>query len=91
MRKTTLFIATSLDGYIADFNKSVGWIAGQNESEDMLDTYSDFIQDIDTVIMGEKYIPANCNGIVARRMAVCEYADLCDDTPNMLMLQTSNS
>ncbi len=52
MRKTTLFIATSLDGYIADSNKSVGWIAGQNESEDMPDTYSGFIQDIDTVIMG---------------------------------------
>lgn len=52
MRKTTLFIATSLDGYIADFNKSVGWIAGQNESEDMPDTYSDFIQDIDTVLWG---------------------------------------
>ena len=52
MRKTTSFIATSLDGYIADSNKSVGWLAGQNESEDMPETYSDFIQDIDTVIMG---------------------------------------
>lgn len=52
MRKTILFIAMSLDGYIADKNGCVDWIHGQNGSDEDIDTYSDFIKDIDTVIMG---------------------------------------
>lgn len=52
MRKISLFIAMSLDGYIADRESSVDWLRGQdNDGEDM-DTYSKFAESIDTVIMG---------------------------------------
>lgn len=52
MRKVILFIAMSLDGYIADGNGGVGWLEGQSGNEENVDTYSVFIKDVDTVIMG---------------------------------------
>ena len=52
MRKVTLFIAISLDGYIADRSGGVDWLGGQEEQGGDMDTYAEFIQGIDTVIMG---------------------------------------
>ncbi|HIR51929.1 MAG TPA: dihydrofolate reductase [Candidatus Onthovicinus excrementipullorum] len=50
MKKVTLFIAMSLDGYIADCSGGVDWLTGTGTQE--TDSYGDFIQEIDTVIMG---------------------------------------
>ena len=52
MRKVTLFIAMSLDGYIADKDGGVDWLNGQEENGENMDTYSEFIKTIDTIIMG---------------------------------------
>lgn len=52
MRKVVLFIAMSLDGYIADKNGKVDWLDGENKESGTMDFYSAFIQDVDTVIMG---------------------------------------
>lgn len=52
MRKCVLYIALSLDGYIADEQGSVDWIKGEDENQALVDTYSAFIKDVDTVIMG---------------------------------------
>ena len=54
MRKTVLFIAMSLDGYIADIDGNVGWLAGQDNDAESDDSYTDFIKGVDTVIMGWK-------------------------------------
>lgn len=54
MRKVTLYIAVSLDGYIADNRGKVDWLNGQDSETENIDTYSAFIQDIDTVVMGWK-------------------------------------
>lgn len=52
MRKTILFIAMSLDGYIADYKGDVDWLAGENPQINDMQSYDEFIKDIDTVIMG---------------------------------------
>lgn len=52
MRKVTLYIAMSLDGYIADKYGKVDWLHGHGNDGDNMDAYSDFIKDVDTVIMG---------------------------------------
>lgn len=52
MRKTVLYIAMSLDGYIADRNGGVGWMGGQDQDVENEDTYTEFVKDVDTIIMG---------------------------------------
>lgn len=52
MKKISLFIAMSLDGFIADSKGGVDWLKGQGEDNENIDTYSEFVKDIDTVLMG---------------------------------------
>lgn len=52
MRKVTLFIAMSLDGYVADKNGNVDWLEGQAPGEDDMVSYEEFIKNVDTVLMG---------------------------------------
>ena len=52
MREVILYIAMSLDGYIADKQGKVDWLTGQNPESQEPDSYSSFLQEIDTVIMG---------------------------------------
>lgn len=51
-RNTVLFIAMSLDGYIADAKGGVDWLEGQNPEEGDGNSYDNFIREIDTVVMG---------------------------------------
>lgn len=52
MRKTVLYIAMSLDGYIADRDGGVGWLAGDGSDPDHPGSYPDFLRTVDTVVMG---------------------------------------
>lgn len=54
MKNVILYIAVSVDGYIADRNGSVDWIKGHDESVELDDTFSPFFDSVDTVIMGKK-------------------------------------
>ena len=69
MRNIVLFIAMSLDGYIADINGKVDWLAGQDSDVENNDSYADFVKNIDTVIMGwttYHQIVRNCRKIIAQ-------------------------
>ena len=52
MREVVLYIAMSLDGYVADETGGVGWLEGHGEGPEGADSYSRFIREVDTVIMG---------------------------------------
>jgi len=52
MREIVLFIAMSLDGYIADSKGGVEWLKGQGDASQTLDVYSEFVKEIDTILMG---------------------------------------
>ncbi len=52
MRRVILFIAMSLDGYIADLNGGTGWLEGEAPGENDMVSYEEFVQNVDTVVMG---------------------------------------
>lgn len=52
MRKAVLFIAMSLDGYIADKEGKVDWLRGQESEADDMQSYDQFIKGVGTVILG---------------------------------------
>lgn len=52
MRKVVVFVAVSLDGFLADAEGKVDWIRDEEEGTSDGGIYSSFIRSVDTVIMG---------------------------------------
>lgn len=52
MRKVILYIAMSLDGYIAKKNGGVGWLNGDGSEPDAMGSYPKFYESVDTIVMG---------------------------------------
>lgn len=52
MRTVVLFIAMSVDGYIADQSGGVDWLMGEQAGQDDMQSYHEFIKDVDSVVMG---------------------------------------
>lgn len=52
MRKAILYIAMSVDGYIAKNNGDVSWLSGDGSEPEASGSYPSFYETIDTVIIG---------------------------------------
>lgn len=52
MRNVVLYIAMSLDGYIADPGGGVSWLQGHGPEDNDMGSYPEFIETVDTVILG---------------------------------------
>lgn len=52
--QNSVFIATSLDGYIADENGSLDWLQSIPNPNNETMGYEDFIQRMDALVMGRK-------------------------------------
>ncbi len=52
MRKIIIYIAMSLDGYIADKSNNVAWLSGDGSDENNMGSYPEFVESIDTIILG---------------------------------------
>lgn len=53
-RKVSLFIAMSLDGYIAKADGSVAWLETDRPQTEVDDSYEKFYAQVDTVLLGRK-------------------------------------
>ena len=52
MRKVIAYISMSLDGYVADKYGGVGWLSGDGSQTESFGSYPEFIETVDTVILG---------------------------------------
>ena len=52
MRSVILYIAMSLDGYIADAKGGVDWLSGDGSMVDAEGSYSKFIEGVDSIVLG---------------------------------------
>lgn len=52
MRKIKLYIAASIDGYIADIEGGLGWLSGYPITPELNYGYDEFFNSVDTVILG---------------------------------------
>lgn len=54
MRNIVLYIASSLDGYIADKYGGISWLDKYGKSKSNEENYNDFLNNVSTIIMGRK-------------------------------------
>ncbi len=59
--KNSVFIATSIDGYIADKNGSLDWLQAIPNPQNIDMGYTNFISNTDAIIMGRKTFETVCS------------------------------
>ncbi|MGG7057335.1 dihydrofolate reductase family protein [Clostridium nigeriense] len=96
-RKVILYIAVSLDNYIARENGEVDWLVGDGSNPNVDNGYEEFYKNIDTVIIGKstydqvlswgEYPYKGCKGYVYTRSKVESNEDVeftCEDPKELI-------
>lgn len=52
MGKVVLYLAMSVDGYIADDQGGVDWLSGDGSQPDAPGSYPSFYETVDAIVMG---------------------------------------
>ena len=52
MEKSVLYLAISVDGYLADEQGGVGWLVGDGSEPDAPGSYPAFLDTVDAIVMG---------------------------------------
>lgn len=60
-RKNKVFIAASLDGYIADKNGGLEWLNSISNPDNIDMGYAHFMNDIDAIVMGRVTFETVCD------------------------------
>lgn len=96
-RKVILYIAISLDNYIARENRDVDWLIGDGSNPNIDNGYEEFYKTIDTVIIGKstydqvmgwgEYPYKNCESYVYTRKETedSEYVKFTNEDPRELI------
>jgi len=61
IKKNSVFIAKSLDGYISDKNGGLDWLNSISNPDEIDMGYELFMKGIDAIVMGRKTFEAVCN------------------------------
>lgn len=101
-RKVILYIAVSLDNYIARDNGDVDWLVGDGSAPNVDSGYEEFYKNIDTVIMGKstydqvlsfgEYPYKDAKGYVYTRSKIesNEYVEFTCEDPKKLINRLKN-
>ena len=83
MREVVLYLAVSLDGYLADRAGGVGWLSGPDGAwEGVENSYPEFLRGVDTVVMGWNTYRQVAEELAPGGVALPGFDQLCGDPPD---------
>lgn len=68
--KIVLYLAMSVDGYIADEQGGVSWLEGDGSKPDTSGSSPAFYETVEAIVMGVDYVPSDRHGALSGHLAL---------------------